>query len=253
MTKTPGGNMKRILFSVFALAFVLCLFFAWGCKATPSTPGVVNTSTVTRTSTPQSTGTATQTITPTYTVTETATEQGTYTATPTITATVLGRWYFDGSLEGWQRTTSVYTAFSDIYYTTANYSSAPGAAGIDCNFTGTGGAASQIGRVFIDFTSQPADLTGKFGISTMIYIPPGMTDKTPPYNLNTYIKTDGGAYAYGAGAALTTADGWSGWCNVAISKPGGAVMLEGIIIEITKPDGSGDFSGTMYIDSITLY
>jgi hypothetical protein len=230
--------MKKLLLLAFISIVVLFMSFAWGCKSRQSPAA----------SSPQDTATITRTRTPIYSSTITCT----VTVTPTITATVMGRWFFDGSLEGWERTTATYTAFTDAYYTTANYNSAPGSAGIDCNFTGTGGAATQTGRFFIDLSVQPVDLSGRNGLEMYVYIPAGMTDNTPRYNFNVYMRTDGGwVQVYGAG--LYSAGGWTGWSMPYVTSssfPSGSTILTGLMIEVVKPDGAADFSGTMYIDSI---
>ena len=231
--------MKKMLAVLLALAVVS---FYFGCKSnTPAEPSTQNTATITLTGTPVNSSTVTPTITATSTVT----------VTPTNVTS--GLWNFEGTLEGWQVTTSVQTAFTSANYSNASYDSAPGAAAVSCNFTGTGGAATQKGRFFIDLTSAPVDVSAKSGVSIPMYIPAGLTDQTPAYGIMLYMKVEGGTWVNTGGGTLTSAGGWVNWCAAATSKPAGSNSLEGIMIEIIKADATADFNGIMYFDSIRVY
>jgi hypothetical protein len=261
--------MKKFLVMFLSVVAVVYLLFTWGCKATPSTPEntatatrtPLPTGTITRTSTPSasvtetSTATETPTVTETVTVTETSTitETATETATATFTETTVipGVWNFEGALEGWQAEAG--GAFTDAYYSAAKYSNPPGSAGVDCDFSGTGGAATQTGRFFIDLSAAPVNITGKTGLGLNFYIPPGMTDHTPRYECLIKIKYDGGGWTVLTGGQLYSAGGWIDWVYLNPSFPGGAASLEGVMLEFNMPDGAGDFSGPMFFDQIYLY
>ncbi|HRU38403.1 MAG TPA: hypothetical protein P5511_00900 [Candidatus Goldiibacteriota bacterium] len=241
--------MKKFL---FILISVVLVFYSFGCKSntSPSDPAQQNTATATVTSTPADT--ITSTVTSTMTVTSTITE----TSTPTVTATMLTKWDFDGSTEGWQAAVAGFTAFTSAAYSTADYANAPGCLALTCNFTGTGGANSQGGRAYVDCSSNPVNVTGKGYISASVLVPAGMIDNAPPYTLTVYVQTDGSPIWVSTGTYnLTSAGGWSGagWNLIGPPLPSGAVSLEGMAVIVEKPDAAPDISGTMYLDMIYFY
>lgn len=239
--------MKRALFIFLALGII---FYSFACKSktTPSNPAPQDTSTFTITETPTDTGTPTDTPTETETPTETATY------TPSATPTEMGHWNFDSSVEGWQAAVAGFTAFTAAYHTTSTYQNAPGALALTCNFTGTGGADTQGGRVLVDCSSNPVNLTGKTHIYIGLYIPAGIYDQSPAYTYGCYVQVNGSpSWVNLGGAQLLSAGGWANWCYASHPLPGGAVSLEGVYLLIQKPDGSADFSGTMYIDPVYVF